>query len=86
MATLTHGRWLHEDCAEDCIVDSDENKYYCPFCVDLLTVSQCFAYTFIITKITSIAIVIIKISYKMWAFMLSVFHGLSLGLSEIMWI
>jgi len=33
------GRWLHEDCAKGCIVDSDENEHYCPFCVDLLTVS-----------------------------------------------
>ena len=33
------GRWLHEDCAEDCIVDSDGNERYCPFCVDLLSLS-----------------------------------------------
>ena len=27
------GRWLHEDCAEDVIVDSDGNELCCPFCV-----------------------------------------------------
>ena len=26
-------RWLHEDCAEDTVVDSDGNEYCCPFCV-----------------------------------------------------
>ena len=33
------GRWLHEDCAEDCIVDSDGNERYYSFCVDLLSFS-----------------------------------------------
>ena len=32
------GRWLHEDCAENCIVDSDGNERFCPFCLDLLSV------------------------------------------------
>ena len=27
------GRWLHEDCAEDIVVDSDGNERCCPFCV-----------------------------------------------------
>ena len=31
------GRWLHEDCAENCMVDSDGKERYCPFCVDLLS-------------------------------------------------
>ena len=26
-------RWLHEDCAEDIVVDSDGNEHCCPFCV-----------------------------------------------------
>ena len=24
--------WLHEDCAEDCIVDSNGKERFCPFC------------------------------------------------------
>ena len=27
------GSWLHEDCAEDIVVDSDGNELCCPFCV-----------------------------------------------------
>ena len=32
------GRWLHEDCAEDIVVDSDGNERCCPFCVRSLIV------------------------------------------------
>ena len=28
------GRWLHLDCAEDCVVDSFGKQRYCPYCVD----------------------------------------------------
>ena len=31
------GRWLHLDCAEDCITDQSGNERYCPFCIDGLT-------------------------------------------------
>ena len=27
------GRWLHENYAEDIVVDSDGNECFCPFCV-----------------------------------------------------
>ena len=30
------GRWLHEDCAEDQIIDDDGNERNCSFCLDLL--------------------------------------------------
>ena len=26
------GRWLHEDCAEDCILDSNGKERFCPMC------------------------------------------------------
>ena len=32
------GRWLHEDCAEDCVQDDSGNDHFCPLCIDLLTV------------------------------------------------
>ena len=31
------GRWLHLDCAEDCITDWNGKERYCPFCIDGLT-------------------------------------------------
>ena len=31
------GRWLHEDCAEDCIQDESGNDRLCPFCIDVLS-------------------------------------------------
>ena len=31
------GRWLHEDCCEDCITDQDGQDRLCPFCVDILS-------------------------------------------------
>ena len=31
------GRWLHLDCAEDCITDRSGKERYCPFCIDGLT-------------------------------------------------
>ena len=33
----TCGRWLHEDCAEDCILDSAGEERLCPLCLDILT-------------------------------------------------
>ena len=27
------GRWLHEDCAEDCILDSNGKERFCPMCL-----------------------------------------------------
>ena len=27
------GRWLHLDCAEDCITDQNGKKYCCPYCI-----------------------------------------------------
>ena len=30
------GRWLHEECAEDCIQDQSGNDRLCPFCIDIL--------------------------------------------------
>jgi len=32
------GRWLHEDCAEECVVDKDQRERYCPICIDILSV------------------------------------------------
>ena len=31
-------RWLHEDCAEDCVIDQDgkERMCTCPYCLDIL--------------------------------------------------
>ena len=29
-----YGRWLHVDCAADCITDCHGNKRYCPYCLD----------------------------------------------------
>ena len=31
------GRWLHCDCAEDCVTDRYGKKQYCPYCIDGLT-------------------------------------------------
>ena len=31
------GRWLHEDCAEDCVLDNDGKERLCPFCLDILS-------------------------------------------------
>jgi len=31
------GRWLHEDCAEECVVDKDQREHYCPICIDILS-------------------------------------------------
>ncbi len=31
------GRWLHEDCAEDCIRDESGNDRLCPLCIDILS-------------------------------------------------
>ena len=28
------GRWLHLDCAEDCVEDSFGKQRYCPYCID----------------------------------------------------
>ena len=28
------GRWLHVDCADECVTDCHGNKRYCPYCVD----------------------------------------------------
>ena len=28
----TCGRWLHEECVEDCVVDASGNERYCPLC------------------------------------------------------
>ena len=30
------GRWLHEDCAEDCVVDDEGKERLCHFCLDVL--------------------------------------------------
>ena len=30
------GRWLHEDCAEDCVADDQGNDCTCPICLDIL--------------------------------------------------
>ena len=30
------GRWLHEDCAEDCVADDQGNDRTCPICLDIL--------------------------------------------------
>ena len=30
----TCGRWLHLDCAEDCIKDQHGKERYCPYCID----------------------------------------------------
>ena len=27
------GRWLHEDCEEDCVLDNDGNERLCPICL-----------------------------------------------------
>jgi len=27
---LACGRWLHEDCVEECMVDKDQREHYCP--------------------------------------------------------
>ena len=32
------GRWLHEDCAEGCLLDKDHRERYCPICIDILSV------------------------------------------------
>ena len=31
------GRWLHEDCVEETVVDSDGHQRFCIFCVDKYT-------------------------------------------------
>ena len=31
------GRWLHKDCAEDCILDNAGEERLCPLCLDILT-------------------------------------------------
>ena len=31
------GRWLHVECAEDCIKDFHGNQHYCPYCLDGLS-------------------------------------------------
>ena len=31
------GRWLHEDCVEECKEDDQGNDRMCPLCVDVLT-------------------------------------------------
>ena len=31
-------RWLHEECAEDCVLDSTGKERLCPLCVDILAV------------------------------------------------
>ena len=31
------GRWLHEDCVDDCIRDDEGKERICPFCLDELT-------------------------------------------------
>ena len=28
------GRWLHVDCADECVTDCHGNKHYYPYCVD----------------------------------------------------
>ena len=30
------GRWLHEDCADDCVIDSDRNRRLCFICLNNL--------------------------------------------------
>ena len=37
------GRWLHKDCAEDCVQDDSGNDCFCPLCIDLLTVQRSFS-------------------------------------------
>ena len=32
------GRWLHEDCAEESVVDKDQRERYYPICIDILSV------------------------------------------------
>ena len=32
------GRWLHEDCCEECMTDEDGQDRLCPFYVDILSV------------------------------------------------
>ena len=31
-------RWLHEECAEDCVLDSTGKERLCPLCLDLFVV------------------------------------------------
>ena len=31
------GRWLHVECAEDCLTDCHGNQRYCPYCLDGLS-------------------------------------------------
>ena len=35
------GRWLHEDCGEDCITDENGQERFCPFCLDFLHKCLC---------------------------------------------
>ena len=30
----TCGKWVHEECVEDCEADSDGNPRFCPSCVE----------------------------------------------------
>jgi len=32
------GRWLHEDCVEDVVVDSNGEECFCSFCIDKYTI------------------------------------------------
>ena len=32
------GRWMHEDCIEDVVTDSDGFKHFCSFCIDKYSV------------------------------------------------
>ena len=31
------GRWLHEDCAEDCVIDNDGKERFCSFCLEFFS-------------------------------------------------
>ena len=32
------GRWLHEDCADDCVLDGDGKERLCPICLNILCI------------------------------------------------
>ena len=49
------GRWLHLDCAEDHVVDSNGKELYCPYCL----CKHCNMYTYLCMCITSLILYVI---------------------------
>ena len=38
-------RWLHKECAEDCVIDPNDQERLCPFCLDVFEYLACHVFS-----------------------------------------